>query len=208
MGRSAGAAAAVADGWAAAGGAPTWSRRREALRCIAYRPHLVRTALTAAVVGLVLFAINHLDAVLRGTASTSTWVATGVSFLVPFVVANTGLLIARRRPRGAPSEAAGTSPGTGGAAPVAPGAALGAGWTLAADIPRCLLHRRHLARTAATAAVVGSVYFCVNQLGTVLAGDASLSTWVAGGSTYLVPFCVANLGVLVGTRRSQPSVSS
>lgn len=79
--------------------AQSWSTVAEAWQVIAYRPHLRRTALTALVVGTVLFLINHLDAVVTGTATAATWVQTAVTYLVPFTVANVGLLVgSHRRP--------------------------------------------------------------------------------------------------------------
>ena len=79
--------------------APTWTTWREAFRVIAYGPHLRRTTLIALLVGTVLFCINHLDVVVRGDASTSVWVKSGVTYLVPFCVANAGVLVASRRAR-------------------------------------------------------------------------------------------------------------
>lgn len=55
-----------------------------------------------------------------------------------------------------------------------------------------------------TAVVVGSVLFLIHHLDVVLAGTATTATWVKTGTTYLVPFCVANVGLLVGTRRPDP----
>lgn len=52
------------------------------------------------------------------------------------------------------------------------------------------------------ALVVGAVLFCINQLDVVASGDATLWVWVKVGVTYLVPFCVSNAGLLVGTRRA------
>lgn len=78
--------------------AQTWRTPREAVRVVRYRPHAWRTGLTALIVGTVLFAINHLDTVLRGAASTATWVKIGVTYLVPFTVANVGLLLGSYRP--------------------------------------------------------------------------------------------------------------
>lgn len=57
----------------------------------------------------------------------------------------------------------------------------------------------HLARTALTALIVGTVLFAINHLDTVLAGRATTGTWIESGITYLVPFSVANIGVLLGT---------
>ena len=64
---------------------------------VAYRPHLRRTVLTALIVGTILFAINQLDVVLAGAATTGTWIKAAVTYLVPFAVANVGLLVGRRR---------------------------------------------------------------------------------------------------------------
>lgn len=78
---------------------PTWCTPREAARIVTRPRHLWRTGLTALVIGTILFAINHLDTVLRGDATTGTWVKVGVTYLVPFTVANIGLLIGSHRPR-------------------------------------------------------------------------------------------------------------
>lgn len=76
---------------------PTWRTPGEACRVVAYRRHLSRTLTTALVVGTILFVINHLDTVLSGKATTGTWVETGLTYLVPFFVANIGILIACHR---------------------------------------------------------------------------------------------------------------
>ena len=76
---------------------PTWAGWREALGVIAYRPHLRKTLLIALVVGTVLFCINQLDVVLRGNATTVTWIKGAITYLVPFVVSNLGVLVASRR---------------------------------------------------------------------------------------------------------------
>jgi hypothetical protein len=52
---------------------------------------------------------------------------------------------------------------------------------------------------------VGSVLFCINQLDVVLRGNATAVTWIKGAITYLVPFVVSNLGVLVASRRPPPT---
>lgn len=63
-------------------------------------------------------------------------------------------------------------------------------------------YRRHLVRTVSVAVVVGTVLFCINQLDVVITGHATASTWIKITSTYLVPFCVANYGILTATHRS------
>ena len=77
---------------------PTWAGWREAISVVAYRPHLRKTVSITLVVGTVLFFINQLDVVLRGNATTVTWIKSGVTYLVPFVVSNLGVLVASRRP--------------------------------------------------------------------------------------------------------------
>jgi hypothetical protein len=80
-------------------GQPTWSTWREAFGVIAYRPHLVRTLKIAAVVGTILFAINQLDVVLQGHATPLVWLKVGITYCVPFCVANLGILVATSRRR-------------------------------------------------------------------------------------------------------------
>lgn len=59
---------------------------------------------------------------------------------------------------------------------------------------------RNLCRTSLTAVVVGAVLFAINQLDVVIARHATAGTWVKGGLTFLVPFCVTNIGLLIGSR--------
>ena len=48
---------------------------------------------------LLLNAINQLDVVLRGNAGIVVWTKIAVTYLVPFVVSNLGILVATRRVR-------------------------------------------------------------------------------------------------------------
>jgi hypothetical protein len=79
---------------------PPWRTPYEAARAVIHGPHLAKTLFTALIVGTILFAINHLDTVLRGQATAGTWIEIGVTYLVPFAVANIGVLLAtcRRSP--------------------------------------------------------------------------------------------------------------
>jgi hypothetical protein len=54
--------------------------------------------------------------------------------------------------------------------------------------------------------VVGTVLFAINQLDVVVAGRATARVWVKAGLTHLVPFLVANYGLLVGARRGEQAV--
>jgi hypothetical protein len=60
------------------------------------REHLRRTLRIALVVGIVLTSINQLDVIVRGGATTVTWIKCGLNFVVPFIVSNLGLLSGRR----------------------------------------------------------------------------------------------------------------
>jgi hypothetical protein len=79
-----------------AGNSPTWTTPREALRVVRYRPYLRKSVLVALIVGTVLFAINHLDVVIAGDATSAVWLKGVVTYLVPFVVSNVGILVASR----------------------------------------------------------------------------------------------------------------
>jgi len=78
------------------------------------RPYLARTVTVAVVVGTVLFAINQLDIVLEGRATSVTWLKIALTYLVPFLVSNYGVLTASRgrRPVGQRADRAGAPPET------------------------------------------------------------------------------------------------
>ena len=78
--------------------APTWSRYGEVPRVVFYGPHLRKTLRIALIVGTILFCINQLDVVLSGHTTLLVWLKIGVTYVVPFVVSNLGLLIGLRRP--------------------------------------------------------------------------------------------------------------
>ena len=69
---------------------------REALEICLRREHLRRTIKIALVVGTILFLINQADVVIRGDATSVTWFKVGLSYCVPFVVSNLGLLAGKR----------------------------------------------------------------------------------------------------------------
>jgi hypothetical protein len=48
------------------------------------------------VVGTILTAINQLDVILRGDATSATAVKSALNYVVPFIVSNLGLLTGRR----------------------------------------------------------------------------------------------------------------
>jgi F0F1-type ATP synthase assembly protein I len=69
---------------------------REALRICFRREHLRRTVKIALVVGTILTLINQLDVIVKGDATTITWVKGGLNYCVPFIVSNLGLLAGKR----------------------------------------------------------------------------------------------------------------
>ena len=73
-------------------------------------------------------------------------------------------------------------------------------WSSLREVPRVVLYPPHLRRTALIALVVGTVLFAINHLDEVLTAKATRSTWIKTAITYLVPFTVSNLGLLVGSR--------
>ncbi len=81
-------------------------------------------------------------------------------------------------------------------------------WVKPREIPHVVCYRPHLIRTISAAIIVGTILFCVNHLDVVLAGEATTSTWVKSAITYLVPFCVANYGVVTATREREPPIPS
>jgi len=73
-------------------------------------------------------------------------------------------------------------------------------WSDFRDVARVILYPPHLRKTALIALVVGTVLFAINHLDEVLSGKATRTIWIKIAVTYLVPFTVSNLGLLVGSR--------
>jgi hypothetical protein len=74
-------------------------------------------------------------------------------------------------------------------------------WATWPEAPAVVAYPPHLRRTVAIALVVGTVLFAINQLDVVFRGEATGVVWLKVGLTYLVPFCVSNLGILIASRR-------
>ncbi len=69
---------------------------RDALSIVAQPVNLRRTLKISLIVGTVLFAINQADVVMGGDATMLTWAKIGLTFVVPFVVSNLGVIHATR----------------------------------------------------------------------------------------------------------------
>ena len=79
---------------------PTWSRVGEILGVCLERRNLRQSVVAAVLVGTLLFLINQGDVVFSGRATTATWIRIGLSYLVPFLVSNYGIVIGSRSGRG------------------------------------------------------------------------------------------------------------
>jgi hypothetical protein len=74
-------------------------------------------------------------------------------------------------------------------------------WSRWYEALRVVGHPPYLKRTVRIALIVGLVLFTINHLDEVIAGRATAGTCLKGIVTLFVPFIVANLGVLVASRR-------
>ncbi len=75
-------------------------------------------------------------------------------------------------------------------------------WSRAAEIPGVCLDPRNLSRCITVALIVGTILFFINQADVVFGGRATTLTWIKIGLSYLVPFFVANYGIVLASRRS------
>jgi len=74
-------------------------------------------------------------------------------------------------------------------------------WKKWSEMGRVVFYPLYLKKTVRIALIVGSILFLINHADEVLRGQATLAVWAKGAATYLVPFCVANMGVLIAARR-------
>ena len=76
---------------------PSWATWREALAIVRLPSNLRKTIRIALIVGTILFLINQLDIVLMGEAMAFVWFKVSLTYVVPLVVSNLGILVATRR---------------------------------------------------------------------------------------------------------------
>jgi hypothetical protein len=76
-------------------------------------------------------------------------------------------------------------------------------WRTWPEAARVVFYRPFLRRTVRLALLVGSILFLINHFDEVIRGTATPLTYGKGFATCLVPFCVSNYGILIGTRRRQ-----
>ena len=77
-------------------------------------------------------------------------------------------------------------------------------WSTWRELLSVIAYPPHLRRTATIALTVGTAFFTMNQLGTVLAGRATALVWLKVALTYLTPLCVSNSGIASATHRRDP----
>ncbi|GAC1596495.1 MAG: hypothetical protein NVS3B21_20350 [Acidimicrobiales bacterium] len=73
-------------------------------------------------------------------------------------------------------------------------------WSTPLEALQVVVHPAHLRKTLLIAVVVGTVLFMINQLDVVLQGRATAIVWIKIALTYVVPFCVSNVGILIASR--------
>ena len=74
-------------------------------------------------------------------------------------------------------------------------------WSSWSELPDVI--GANLKRTLTIALVIGTVFGAMNQLETILSGDATSIVWFKAALTYITPFCVSNLSILMATRRGR-----
>jgi hypothetical protein len=74
-------------------------------------------------------------------------------------------------------------------------------WGTPREAIAVITQRRHLRKTTVIALVIGTTFVTLNQLGTIVAGNADASVWLRVVVTYLTPLCVSNYSILIATRR-------
>jgi hypothetical protein len=76
-----------------------------------------------------------------------------------------------------------------------------ASWSTWHEALAIVLMPSNLKKTIRIALIVGAILFAINQLDVVLKGRATPFVWFKIGLTFVVPFGVSNIGILVATKR-------
>jgi hypothetical protein len=74
-------------------------------------------------------------------------------------------------------------------------------WSSWSEIPPVITAATNLRKSVSVALLVGTTFVSLNQLETILAGEATPLTWIKAALTYVVPFCVSNYGIVAASRR-------
>lgn len=73
-------------------------------------------------------------------------------------------------------------------------------WSTWSEAMALIAFGPNLRRTVSVALLVGTIFFSMNQLPAVAAGQLTLALVLKGVLTYLVPLCVSNYGILAASR--------
>ncbi len=76
---------------------PTWESWAQIPAVCLHPRNLASNLVVAAIVGTLLFSINQLDIVLRDGFGPRVWLKASLTFLVPFLVSNYGLVVGTRK---------------------------------------------------------------------------------------------------------------
>ncbi len=75
-------------------------------------------------------------------------------------------------------------------------------WSSWREVIPLITAPRQLKKTASVALIVGSAFFAMNQLGVIVAGQATAVVWLKAALTYLTPLLVSSFGAASATRQS------
>ena len=83
-------------------------------------------------------------------------------------------------------------------------------WSTWTEAVAVVTHPTALRRTLTISIAIGTVFFFMNQLPALLAGQVTVTFALKTALTYVVPFCTSNYGILAATRLPviQPEVSA
>jgi hypothetical protein len=80
-------------------------------------------------------------------------------------------------------------------------------WSTSTEAASVITFGPNLRKTLSIAALVGTVFFSMNQLSAVMAGQVTLVVGLKAALAYIVPLCVSNYGILAASRAGAQSSS-
>lgn len=80
-------------------------------------------------------------------------------------------------------------------------------WSTSTEAASVITFGPNLRKTLSIAAVVGTVFFLMNQLSVVMAGQVTVVVGFKAALAYIVPLCVSNYGILAASRAGAQSIS-
>jgi hypothetical protein len=80
-------------------------------------------------------------------------------------------------------------------------------WSTWAEAASVITFGPNLRKTLSIALLIGTVFFSMNQLAAVMAGQVTLVVGLKAALAYIVPLCVSNYGILAASRAGVQSIS-